>query len=516
MGTVEDLVRNIPRWCLDRRFGTAAVAATLVLVTLLLKATVGESQIVDTALSYLLVTLVAAAAWGFTVGIGTAIAADLTVNFFFVPPLHTFSVRDASHVVTLSLFLAVAMTGASMLALLRSAAATARARHAEADLLLGLVRDMGKAASASDALARLCRRLEAELGSVRVDVLDYTDGWCVLALDERSPVAPSRDESLLASKAVNEHRVMRLGSTSPRTPLIRGQRGVEEARQLSLIPLGDLAPPAVLRVSGQRTGDVPFDVERVYEGFASEATTGLARLRLATAAREAEDLRRADRFKTLLLSMVSHDLRSPLTAIRAAVDNLRDDSVAWSEEDTARFLETIDDQTTLLTDTVASLLEMGRLEAGAVRTKMEPVDIDALLHEAADSRRPGLAGHAITIDVPRGLTAFGDHALLVRAVCNILENAVKYSEPGTEVRLTAVSDSEGVSIAVVDQGPGIAREDLGRVFDKFYRGSRVSNVPGAGLGLAIARGIVELCGGRIDVESSPRGSQFTLHLKGVA
>jgi len=493
-----------------------SAAAILAVMTLVLQATVGPTQIVHIALLYLLVTLGAAAAWGFAVGIGTAVVADLTVNFFFVPPLHTFTVGDISHVVTLGLFLAVALVGASMLALLRASAADARARRAEADLLLDLTREMGNTDDPALALARLCRRLETALGPVRVDLLEEADGWHTLAMGGPASPAPTRDEALLALRAVSEHRVARLGPTSPRLPLIRGRMGLEAPRRVALIPLGDLTPPAVLRVTGRPAGDVPFDVERVYEAFAGEATAGLARLRLARAARDVDDLRRADQVKSLLLGMVSHDLRSPLTAIRAAVDNLRDESVVWSDADTARFLETIDDQAALLTDTVASLLEMGRLEAGAVRIRMEPVDVVALLHEAADARRPGLAGHPIRVEVEGRLTAFGDHALLLRAVCNVLENAAKYSQPGAEVQLSAAAEPEGVSIAVVDEGPGIAAEDLGRVFDKFYRGSLASGVAGAGLGLAVARGIVELCGGRIDVASSSAGSRFTLHLKTIA
>jgi len=229
-----------------------------------------------------------------------------------------------------------------------------------------------------------------------------------------------------------------------------------------------------------------------------------------------EALRRADEFKSILLSGVSHDLRSPLTAIKAAVQSLRDDTVAWTREDRSNFLAVIEGETDRLTATVQNLLEMSRLEGGAVKPRLEPIEVEPLLEEIALASSRTTPGRTLRVDAPAGLWLQADYGLLAQALHNLVENAAKYSKPGGGIVLGAENRAGRVTLFVTDEGPGIPERDLPHIFEKFYRGEHQGKIKGAGLGLAIVRAMVELIGGRVSVESSEKGARFSIDLPASA
>ena len=179
------------------------------------------------------------------------------------------------------------------------------------------------------------------------------------------------------------------------------------------------------------------EVDRLFEAFADEAATAADRARLAEEAGRVEALQRADEFKTAILSSVSHDLRSPLTAIKTAVGTLRDHTIEWSEEDRDSLLEAIESQTDRLTATVTGLLEMSRLEGGVVQPRIEPIDAAMLLADVAQAAGATVAGRALDVSTCEACWLRGDYALLFQALVNLIENAAKYSTPGLPIHLEA-------------------------------------------------------------------------------
>ena len=223
---------------------------------------------------------------------------------------------------------------------------------------------------------------------------------------------------------------------------------------------------------------------------------------------EAEALRRSDLVKTALLRAVSHDLRSPLTGISTAVGALRNPTLTLNDRDRAELLETIELESSRLGRLVEDLLDLSRLEAGAAAPELELWAVDELVRHAVDAlgafERVEIAGGEVLVNV--------DAAQIQRVLANLIENALKFSPPDTAVHVRVTSTRKEAIVRVVDQGPGLADDELERVFQPFYRRSGETR-SGAGLGLAIARGFAEANGGRVWAESRPgQGSSFALAL----
>jgi two-component system sensor histidine kinase KdpD len=251
--------------------------------------------------------------------------------------------------------------------------------------------------------------------------------------------------------------------------------------------------------------------------LAAEANASLERAELAIEAEQVGVLRRSDALKSLVLSTVSHDLRSPLTAIKAAVGNLRDPKVAWAEADTTGFLAAIEEQTDRLTATVDDLLQMSRLEEGVVEPMLEPIQVSLLLRDAAQAAQHATGKRQVTVQSDDGLWVRADYGLLMRALGNLIENAARYSLAGGRVCLAArAADDKRVHLVVSDEGPGISAEDLPHVFEKFYRGAQAKHSTGTGLGLSIVQAIAELCNGHIVARASATGTEFDLELPRTA
>jgi two-component system sensor histidine kinase KdpD len=223
--------------------------------------------------------------------------------------------------------------------------------------------------------------------------------------------------------------------------------------------------------------------------------------------------------KSALLASVSHDLKTPLAGIKTGVSSLLDRSVNWSPEDVQAFLETIDSQTDRLNRVISDLLDLNRIEAGAVAPMPKLVRARDLLEQARDRTASVTAGRDVCVDVPPDVRVLTDESLILQALVNLVENAAKHSTPGGPIRLKGSARGSVVELSVEDDGPGIAPDDVPHVFERFYRAAEQGRrARGSGLGLAIVKGFVELCGGSVRVESSAAGTRFiaTLPLVGQA
>jgi two-component system sensor histidine kinase KdpD len=231
-------------------------------------------------------------------------------------------------------------------------------------------------------------------------------------------------------------------------------------------------------------------------------------------ASQAQLLQATEKLQSALLNSISHDLRTPLVSITGALSSLREDSDALPLEIRQELIETAYDDAGRLNRLVANLLNMTRIEAGALHIDWEPCDVQDLIGSALQQLGGRLGDHAVQVQIPEDLPLVQmDFVLMVQVLVNLLDNAAKYSPPGAAVEVHVQFEQDWIALQVLDCGPGIPDEDLPYVFDKFYRVKRPNNVSGTGLGLAICKGIVDAHGGRIQAENRlGSGSVFTVWL----
>jgi len=253
--------------------------------------------------------------------------------------------------------------------------------------------------------------------------------------------------------------------------------------------------------------------QRLLAPFAAEAALAVQRVEMTQAASRAEALKEADELKSALMASISHDLKTPLAGIKTAVSSLLDTSVSWSPSDAEEFLRTIDSETDRLNHLLSDILDLNRLEAGAIRPLLRQINAGDLLIEAKNRTESVTAGRRVIIDAGDGLTVRGDESLLVQALVNLIENAAKYSAAGGSITLSVQRRGLSAEFTVADEGPGMPPADIPHVFEPFYRGNGAGKrTQGSGLGLAIVKGFVGLSDGTVRVENSPRGARFVISL----
>ncbi|MFF8394611.1 ATP-binding protein [Streptomyces sp. NPDC016172] len=413
-------------------------------------------------LLFLALTVGAALLGGLLPALASATAGSLLLNWFFTPPVHTWTIADPENIVAIAVFFAVGVSVASVVDLAARRTHQAARLRAEAEILSFL----------AGSVLRGETSLEALLERVR-----ETFSMDSVALMEReSDVAPW---TVTAS----------VGGTRPMTR--------PEDADVDM-PVGD---HMTLALSGRV---LPAEDRRVLAAFAAQAAVVLDRQRLQHQADQAKELAEGNRIRTALLAAVSHDLRTPLAAIKAAVTSLRSDDVDWSEEDQAELLAGIEEGADRLDHLVGNLLDMSRVQTGTVAPLIREIDLDEVVPMALG----GIPDpeETVELDIPETLPMVAvDPGLLERSVANIVENAVKYSPPGEPVLVSASAIADRVEIRVVDRGPGVPDEAKARIFEPFQRYGDAPRGAGVGLGLAVARGFAETMGGTLAAEDTPGG-----------
>jgi two-component system sensor histidine kinase KdpD len=247
----------------------------------------------------------------------------------------------------------------------------------------------------------------------------------------------------------------------------------------------------------------------VLDGYAAQAAAAFERQRLRIQAGQAEALAEGNRMRTALLAAVSHDLRTPLAAVKAAVTTLRQTDVAWSTEDQAALLATIEEGADRLDSLIGNLLDMSRIQTGALQPFLRPTALD----EVAPLVTRGLdGGDRLLLAIPDALPLLAtDPGLLERALANLVANALRYSPPGRPPTLAAAASDSTVTVSVIDHGPGIAPDQRERVFEPFQQLGDQRTAGGVGLGLAVAKGFVDAVGGRITATTT-RGGGLTMRV----
>ncbi len=453
---------------------------------------------------YLLAVVVAALRLGFKPAILTALVGVLAFDFFFVPPYFSFSVSDTQYLITFAGLFTVGAVISTLVARARSQTETIRTREAQTATLYALSRDLSSAPN-----------LKAILEAIIHHVSDAVDAQIAILLPEGESLnvqASSTGFSL-------EEKQKSVALWAYRNGKMAG-RGTDTLSSSELIyfPL-----PSIGRVVGVMAvklshpdGELPPESLRLLEAFAVQVALAIERAYLARDAEQAQLLQATDRLERSLLNSISHDLRTPLSSIMGSLSSLRRETNLQKPEARREMIDLAWEEAGRMNRFISNLLDITRLEAGALKIKKEPYDVQDLVGSCLASLEPRFKGKKVRINLPPSLPLVPmDSVLLAQVLNNLLENAFKYSPPEGVIEISARTRENWLEMEVADQGRGIPKEYLTQVFNKFFRISHNEETGGTGLGLAISKGIVEAHGGRIWAANRPEGGvriTFTLPL----
>lgn len=470
--------------------GYTAALCGVACVTFLYRATITDVNATTVALSFLLVVLAVASMYGLGPAIVGSVLGMLCFNFFFLPPVGTLTIQDPQNWVALFAFLITAVTASQLSSAARDRADEAEKRRAEVWKLYQLSRTIIATPDSETAMSSIARQVVEVFGLAYCAVfLPVGNQW------ERAAFAGDYSISIAQADVEDAFRSgeMKLSASKPGLTYAPLKMGVK--------PIG------VLVSSSEDVG------RGTVEAIAGLVALALERARFLKEVSHTEALRQSDELKSALLASVSHDLRTPLTAIRTAVDSLLEESIAWDRSALREFHLIISEEVNRLTRLVQNLLEMARIEAGELKLSRRWESLSEIFNNVLLRCATSLRNHRVKVEMETNQPMIrADSRLIAEALVNLIENAAKYSPADTEIRIGGRVKDGQLIISVNDQGMGITHEEMSRVFDKFYRGRHLTGgqTNGTGMGLAIAKGIVEAHGGRIWVDSQfGRGATFS-------
>jgi two-component system sensor histidine kinase KdpD len=442
-----------------RLAGLALAAVLLPVLTLVLSRLRDSLSFAADVPLYLLVVVLTSLVGGFYPALLSAVAAGLLLNYYFTEPTHTFTINEPSNIVAVVVFLLIAVLVSQVVDLAAHRSVLAARAGAEAELL----------STFAGSLLRGEQTLPAMLDRVRETF--------------------AMDAAALLQRVGGEFTTLAAVGPAPPADPARADAAVAIDDDFELVLRGHPLP----------AGD-----QRVLGAFAAHLAVAYRQQQLAAAARAAEPLAESDRQRTALLNAVSHDLRTPLSAAKAAVSSLGAGEVAWSEGQRRELLHTAEDALDRLTDLVTNLLDLSRLQVGSLPVVPSVVGLDDVVARALDSVDPEAK---VDVDVPADLPEVrADAGLLERVVANVVQNALRYAPPDTPVRVAGSAHQDRVELRVIDRGPGIDAAHAETVFQPFQRTDDApTDGAGVGLGLAIARGFTEAMGGSVGAEPTPGG-----------
>jgi len=455
---------------LGRHLG-ALLAITLTTLVLLPFAGFLSLQII--VLLYLLPVILSTTLFGLTPGLLSGFLAFLTFNYFFIQPYHTLRVHALQDVISLIVFLVVAVVMSQFIGQARAGLRLARNREWEATRMYELI----------SALSGL-QDIESVVQTLATHILETFP--CDL-VEVYIPARPGESTRLFQFPLAKEHP-----SQEPtRVQLMTTRR-----------------PEGELRLWFQTATLTPEEI-RLLDATASQGALALERVHLSQSENKARVLEESDQLKSSLLNSVSHELRSPLAAIKASVSSLRSGAVDWDLSSRQELLATIEEETDQLNLLVGNLLDMSRIEAGALKPQLRWNSLSEITVSVVQKMRKNLQGHHLKMDLPEDLPLVPTDFILVQQVfTNLLSNSAKYAPPGTDIQISARQEGDSLHVRVINRGPSVPETDLERIFDKFYRITAAERVTGTGLGLSICKGIIEAHGGKIWAENQQDAFMF--------
>jgi two-component system sensor histidine kinase KdpD len=439
--------------------GWVIAALGLPALTLLMTSARSSFSLATALLLYVLLVLAVAGVGGWRPGVTSSVVAFLLADYYFIPPVHEFTISGSQNVIALVALLLVGLTVSGLVTVAARRAAEAAHAKAEARTLAQLG---GSVIGADDPLAVLMSRLREAFDVTAAAVLRREGGGWRVESSAGEPV-PARPEDADLSVPLDEDELL----------VVVGP-GLDHE---------DLA---------------------VLEAFTGQLSLALESRQLRAEAALASGLAEANQLRNALLAAVSHDLRTPLASIKASVTSLLQRDVEWPPDAQRDLLEAIDRGSDRLTSLINNLLDMGRVQTGTFELVLRDVGLEEVVPQVVTDLPDG-AGR-VTLDLPETLPrVHADASLLERAIANVLENAVQWSPPDQRVRVEAGCFGSSVDLRIVDVGPGVPPDQREEIFRPFQRLGDSTNSSGVGLGLAVARGFVEAMGGTVAVEDTPGG-----------
>jgi two-component system sensor histidine kinase KdpD len=453
---------------LPRRVAGYALAIVLApLLALVLANLRDHLNLTSDMLLFLIGVIAVALVGGLLPAVIAAIVGSLFLNYYFTPPFYTFNINEPNNALALVVFVIVAVVVAMVVNDAARRSKQAARASSESDLLV----------TTAGSILRGEQPLQAVIDRVR-----EAFGMDAVTLLERHG-QPEGAQPRASWQAITTSGSSQLSSPDD------GDVTVPVTDDLCLAARGRTLNAADRRVLG---------------AFAAYAAAALEQQRLTAEAEAARPIAEADRTRAALLAAVSHDLRTPLASAKAAVTSLRSRDVEWSAEDHDELLATADESLDKLIRLVENLLDMSRLQAGAMSVFPKPADLGEVIARSLDDL--GAAGRTVIVEVPADLPeVLVDPGILERVISNLLANALHYCPAGSPPLLTASSLGERVEVRVIDRGPGIPREQAGRMFVPFQRLGDTDNTTGIGLGLALSKGLTEAMNGTLEPEETPGG-----------
>ncbi len=480
-------------------FMSIALVAVTTFLGSLIKGAIEPTNIV---IFYLLIVVMAAVWWGRYPAILTSLLSVLAFDYFLVTPYLTFAVSDIQYVFTFIGLLAVGLVVSALASKTRQQAMDARGREEQTAILYRLSKDL----AASDSL-------EAVLHTIRMNVGGIFDCHVAVFLPVDHKITPgSFDPGFPIDEHENTIAAWVFGNGKPAgwdTDTLPAAKGHYLPLKTSQGVFGVLG----VFFKDDKAGLDPGEYN-LLSALASQAAVAVQRAKLTEISRQMELIREREKLQTALLNSISHDLRTPLVSITGALSSLLQDFSSIDAETRKELLETAYEESGHLNQLVGNLLDMTRVEAGALKMKTKPCELRDVIGASLHLLKDKLEKRDIQIHIPRVLPEMLlDFTLMMRVFVNLIDNAMKYSAPGTPIEITAKLLENKVKIEVKDRGLGIPEEDLVRIFDKFYRAVKPRQITGTGLGLSICKGIVEAHGGQIFAENNPdKGATLTVIL----
>lgn len=426
------------------------------------------------ALLYLIPLGMITVLWGLGPGITSAVITFFTFNYFFIKPYYTFTVHRPADVVILVVFLIVAVVISQLVGRAQAGLAAATAREREATQLYELSTALTGLHDDHAIAQILAKQVHAVAEGEYVELNVTGIHSFAFHFPETNP--PARHPDLIVP--------------------IESARGV-----LGGIRLWRIAPVIVA------------SEKRLFQTFASQGALALERAWLAQAESRARVLEESDQLKSAILSSVSHELRTPLSTIKAAASSLRGKEVGWDSPARPELIAAIDDEADHLNMLVGNLLDMSRIESGALKPRREWNILSEIVGSVLTRMKYLAENHQIKVDVPENLPLVPvDYVQMEQVFTNLVSNSLKYAPANTIIRIRARVEDEMLHVQVSNQGPQVPPEDLVRIFDKFYRITAADRVTGTGLGLSICKGIIEAHDGHIWAENIPNGLAFNFTL----
>ena len=482
--------------------GSVAIVALALAIALMLREVLGVASV---ALTFLTAVLVCSVVYGLWPALFASLVSVLAYNFFFLPPLYTFTIADPENVVALFFFAITAVVASNLTARVRAQAIAARQQARTTEELYQFSRKLAGAASLDDLLWATVHQIALML-KVRVVILLPHDGS--VAVRAGFPPEDTLDAADLAAAKWCWEKNRAAG---------RGADTLPGAKRLFMPMQTGRGAIGVIGIDCDEPGPILTpDQHRLLDALADQAALAIERVNLVEDIDRARLVAETDRLRAALLTSISHDLRTPLASILGSATSLATSHEALDTETRLALIGTIQEECERLNRFIGNLLDMTRLESGPLQLRTSPVELSDAIGGAL--RRAGkiLAAHKTRLELESDLPLLDVDAVLFEQVLfNLLDNAAKYSPSGSLITISGWRDNGFVRLAVIDEGPGIPPGDLERVFEKFYRvGGSDRRRPGTGLGLAICRGFVEAMGGTITATNrlDRQGGVFTIRL----